>query len=132
MIRMMVNMLKNESGTNSKHTDRRWTHDKGVYEDSAQNSEPWLKNDKFISNIDLEQSVKNWTLRTILSMVTSFEYARINWNEGTRPPVHHWLIILPKKGKPSHSKVKKIICLSVLTLKVLCTMHLLVEQMANQ
>lgn len=25
----MVNMLKNESGTYSKHTDRRWTHNKG-------------------------------------------------------------------------------------------------------
>jgi hypothetical protein len=40
MIIMMVNMLKNENGTKSKHTDRRWTHDKGANEDSAQNSEP--------------------------------------------------------------------------------------------
>ena len=36
----MVDMLKNERGTNSKHTDRRWTHDKGVNEDCAQNNEP--------------------------------------------------------------------------------------------
>jgi len=78
MIAAKVNMLKNESGTNSKHADRRRTHDNGANEDSAQNSEPWLKNDKFISNIDLEQSEKNRTLWTILSMVTSFEYARIN------------------------------------------------------
>lgn len=58
----MVNILKNESGTNSKHTDRRWTYDKGANEDSAQNSEPRLKNDKFISNIDLDQREKNQTL----------------------------------------------------------------------
>jgi hypothetical protein len=61
---------------------------------------------------------KNRTLWTILSMVTSFEYARINWNLGTRPPVHNLLIILPRKGKPSHFKVKKIIWLSVLAFKV--------------
>ena len=65
MIRMVVNMLKNKSGTNSKHTDRRWTHDKGANEESAQNSEPWLKNDKFISNIDLDQTQKNRNLWTI-------------------------------------------------------------------
>ena len=65
----MVNMFKNETETNSKHTDRRWTHDKGANEDSAQNSEPWLKNDKFISNNDLEQREKNQSLLTILSMV---------------------------------------------------------------
>jgi hypothetical protein len=75
---MVVNMLKNESGTNSKYTDRRWTHDKGANGDSAQNSEPWLKNDRFVSDIDLEQREKNRTLWTILSMMTSFEYARIN------------------------------------------------------
>jgi hypothetical protein len=69
MIRMMVNMFKNENGTNSKQTDGRWTHDKGANKDSAQNFEPWLKNDKFISSNDLEKRERNQSLWIILSMV---------------------------------------------------------------
>jgi hypothetical protein len=42
MIRVMANMLNmsvDECGTNSKHTDRRCSHEKGAHEDGAKNSE---------------------------------------------------------------------------------------------